>query len=143
MKKILISMVILSLCGCITKEYKGGIPIRQRQYDQIKTAKTKNDIYEILGSPSATNFVGTEKWFYYTSEGTIFAFMDPKFTKYEILSITFDKNNNISNINLKDLKNKDLSYNKSETTNLPSEIKLSVFQELFGNIGKFKQNTPK
>lgn len=137
MRNLAISIIVLSLCSCITKEYKGGVPIRQSQYSEIRNATTKQDVYKILGSPAAQNFVGDEKWYYYTSEGEAFAFLDPKFSKYEVLVIGFDSNDKIKDIKLKNLANKELVYNKKVKTELPSDIKLGFFEELFGNIGKF------
>lgn len=137
MKKFTICFVLLLLTSCIKKEYTSGVPIRPHQYEQIKNAQTKQDVFAILGSPAAINFVGDEKWFYYTSSGEIFAFLDPEFNKYEILSIGFDKDNKIKNIKLNNLKDKDFACNKEVKTNLPSDIELNFFQELFGNIGRF------
>ena len=137
MKKFVILGLILSLCACIKKEYRGGVPIRPHQQEQIKNASTKKDIVEILGSPAATNFVGPEKWYYYTSIGEIWAFMDPKFSKYEILTISFDSSDKIKEIKLSKLENTDFSQNEDEKTQLPSDIKLGFFAELFGNIGRF------
>ena len=137
MKKNILCILVLLLCSCITKQYKNGVPIRPHQYEEIQKAKTKQEVYNILGSPAAQNFVGEEKWFYYTSEGEIFAFLDPKFSKYEILSIGFDNNDNIKSIVLRDLKNKDIAFNTDVKTTLPSDIQLNFFQELFGNIGRF------
>ena len=137
MKKLAIFGLVLTLCACITKEYRGGVPIRPHQREQIQNAKNKKDIAEILGSPAATNFVGPEKWYYYTSEGEIWAFLDPKFSKYEILTISFDTSNNIKEIKLSNLKDKEFALNENLKTELPSDIKLGFFAELFGNIGRF------
>ncbi|MCR5506440.1 MAG: outer membrane protein assembly factor BamE [bacterium] len=137
MKKFAILGLIFTLCACITKEYRGGVPIRPRQMEQIQDAKSKKDVVEILGSPAATNFVGPEKWYYYTSEGEIWAFLDPKFSKYEILTISFDSSDDIKEIKLSNLAEKDFAQNEDEKTNLPSDIKLGFFAELFGNIGRF------
>ena len=137
MKKLLVLGLIISTCACIRKDYRGGVPIRPHQQEQIKTASTKRDIVEILGSPAATNFVGPEKWYYYTSTGEIWAFMDPKFSKYEILTISFDSSDNIKEIKLSQLENSNFNQNEDEKTQLPSDIKLGFFAELFGNIGRF------
>lgn len=137
MKKIVICFTLLLLTSCIKKEYTSGVPIRPHQHEQIKNAKTKQDVFTILGSPAAINFVGEEKWFYYTSSGEVFAFLDPEFNKYEILSIGFDINDNIKSIKLRNLKDKDFACNKEVKTTLPSDIELNFFQELFGNIGRF------
>ena len=112
MKKIAICFILLTLTACIKKEYTSGVPIRPHQYEQIKNAQTKQDVFAILGSPAAINFVGDEKWFYYTSSGEVFAFLDPEFNKYEILSIGFDKDNKIKSIKLNNLKDKYFACNK-------------------------------
>ena len=137
MKKLLTFVLVFTLCACITKEYRGGIPIRPHQMEQIQNAKTKSEVFEILGSPAATNFVGPEKWYYYTSKGEIWAFLDPKFSKYEILTIGFDSSNNINEIKLSNLAGVDMAQNEDAKTEIPSDIKLGFFAELFGNIGRF------
>lgn len=136
MKKLITFGLIFTLCACITKEYRGGVPIRPHQMEQIKNANSKADVLAILGSPAATNFVGAEKWFYYTSKGEVWAFLDPKFSKYEILTITFDSYDKIKDIRLSNIAGVDMAQN-SEQTQLPSDIKLGFFAELFGNIGRF------
>ncbi len=137
MKKLFVLSLVLTLCACITKEYRGGVPIRPHQMEQIQNAKTKANVLEILGSPAATNFVGPEKWYYYTSKGEIWAFLDPKFSKYEILTISFDSADNIKDINLSNIAKADMSTNESAKTELPADIKIGFFAELFGNIGRF------
>ncbi len=137
MKYLNIFVIFLTIYGC--KQYRSGVPIRPHQQEEIKSAKTKTDVYKILGSPAATNFVGNEKWFYYTSTGEVFAFLDPKFTKYEILSIEFDDKENIKNLKLKNIAEKEISQS-DEKTHLPSQIELNFFQELFGNIGRFNSS---
>ncbi|MBQ1885564.1 MAG: outer membrane protein assembly factor BamE, partial [Bacteroidales bacterium] len=82
-------LVMIFISGCITRDYRGGVPIRPLQMEQIQSAKTKADVANILGTPAAVNMVGVEKWFYYNSEGSQFAFFDPRFAKYNILTITF------------------------------------------------------
>ena len=136
MKKMFILGLVFTLCACITKEYRGGVPIRPHQMEQIQNASSKMDVLTILGSPAATNFVGQEKWYYYTSKGEIWAFLEPKFSKYEILTITFDATDNIKDIRLSNIAGVDMAQN-SEQTELPSDIKLGFFAELFGNIGRF------
>ena len=140
MKKLVILCMISVLCACITKEYRGGVPIRPHQMEQIKNANSKVDVLAILGSPSATNFVGPEKWYYYTSKGEIWAFLDPKFSKYEILTISFDASDKIKDIKLSNIADVNMKQNESVQTELPSDVKLGFFAELFGNIGRF--NTP-
>ena len=134
------SLLVFALCGCVTRDYRGGVPIRPLQMELVKSAQTKAEVAEILGSPAATTVVGTEKWFYYNAEGSQFAFFDPQYSKYNILTITFDESGKISDIRLHELKDSNFAYNEKVETELPSEIKLNFFQELFGNIGRFNNS---
>ncbi|MGN0929413.1 MAG: outer membrane protein assembly factor BamE [Alphaproteobacteria bacterium] len=133
------SLFILS--ACLTKEYKSGVPIRQSQIEQVKTSTTKKEVYDILGSPASVNLVGDEKWFYYTAEGEVFAFLDPMFSKYEVLTVKFNPDDTVDEIKLKNISDNSFEVNLSKQTDLPSEIKLNFFQELFGNIGKFNSSS--
>ena len=139
MHKTFILLSLFTLTSC-TREYKSGIPLRQSQISEIKQATRKDEVFKILGSPSATNFVGKEKWFYYTAEGETFAFLDPRFSKYEILSIQFNSDDSINKIKLTNISEKDFAIEDTKQTHLPSAIELNFFEELFGNIGKF--NSP-
>ncbi len=140
MKNIIKTAIIpLLLSGCIYKEYKVGTPVRDVEYKQVQTSTTKQDVINVLGNPTAKTVIGQEKWFYHMIEGKSFAFLDPKFTKYNVIVISFNKNK-LQNIVVKDLKNKNFKSKIKETTNFPAEIKLSFFEELFGHIGRFKQS---
>lgn len=132
------SLFILS--ACLTKEYKSGVPMRQSQIEQVQSSTTKKEVYDVLGSPASVSFVGDEKWFYYTAEGNVFAFLDPMFSKYEVLTVKFNNDDTINEIKLKNISDNSFEVNLSKNTDLPSEIKLNFFQELFGNIGKFNSS---
>ncbi|MDR2098481.1 MAG: outer membrane protein assembly factor BamE [Rickettsiales bacterium] len=136
MRKIFCMAMCLLLASCITKEYKSGVPIREAEMERMQSAATKRQVRDILGSPSSMTFVGPEKWFYFNAEGSIFAFLDPKFQKYQILSVKFNPDDTVAEMKLSDIKDKEFATAEAGTE-LPSEIKLSFFQELFGNIGRF------
>ncbi|MDR1476612.1 MAG: outer membrane protein assembly factor BamE [Rickettsiales bacterium] len=125
--------IMLAACA---REYKAGVPMREIQVEAVKSAKTKAEVTQILGSPAAVTFAGPEKWFYFNAEGSVFAFFDPDFKRYDILSIGFDEADDITEIRLKNLANRSFGIS-SETTEVQSEIRLNFFEELFGNIGRF------
>jgi outer membrane protein assembly factor BamE (lipoprotein component of BamABCDE complex) len=136
MKKFLTLALLPLLAACITKEYKSGVPIRDAELEKMRAAATKSEVYGVLGSPSSVTFAGPEKWFYFNAEGSVFAFFDPKFTKYQILSVKFNPDDTVAELRVSDIKDEEFSTADART-DLPSEIRLSFFQELFGNIGRF------
>lgn len=140
MKNYVAICSVFLLSACLTKEYKSGVPMRASQIEQVKSSTTKKEVYDLLGSPASVSFVGAEKWFYYTAEGKIFAFLDPMFSKYEVLTVKFNSDDSVNEIKLKNISDSSFDVDLAKETELPSEIKLNFFQELFGNIGKFNSS---
>lgn len=140
MKNYVAICSIFLLSACFTKEYKSGVPMRASQIEQVKNSTTKKEVYDLLGSPASVSFVGDEKWFYYTAEGEVFAFLDPIFSKYEVLTVKFNPDDSVNEIRLKNISDSSFDVDLAKKTDLPSEIKLNFFQELFGNIGKFNSS---
>ena len=140
MKNYVAICSVFLLSACLTKEYKSGVPMRSSQIEQVKSSTTKKEVYDLLGSPASVSFVGAEKWFYYTAEGKIFAFLDPMFSKYEVLTVKFNSDDSVNEIKLKNISDSSFDVDLAKETELPSEIKLNFFQELFGNIGKFNSS---
>ncbi|MBD5398356.1 outer membrane protein assembly factor BamE [bacterium] len=141
MKNYVAICSVFLLSACLTKEYKSGVPMRQSQIEQVQHSTTKKEVYDVLGSPASVSFVGDEKWFYYTAEGKVFAFLDPMFSKYEVLTVKFNSDDSVDEIKLKNISDNSFEINLSKQTDLPSEIKLNFFQELFGNIGRFNSSS--
>ena len=131
---------VFLLSACLTKEYRSGVPMRASQIEQVKSSTTKKEVYDLLGSPASVSFVGAEKWFYYTAEGDVFAFLDPMFSKYEVLTVKFNSDDSVNEVKLKNISDSSFDVDLAKKTELPSEIKLNFFQELFGNIGKFNSS---
>ncbi|MBD5405674.1 outer membrane protein assembly factor BamE [bacterium] len=140
MKNYVAICSVFLLSACLTKEYRSGVPMRASQIEQVKSSTTKKEVYDLLGSPASVSFVGAEKWFYYTAEGKIFAFLDPMFSKYEVLTVKFNSDDSVNEIKLKNISDSSFDVDLAKKTELPSEIKLNFFQELFGNIGKFNSS---
>ena len=94
---------------------------------------TKNEIVELLGSPSTTsNFDNEQSWIYISSEFKKFIFLDGSNTDQKILILSFNQNT---------LKNKEL-LSKNDINNIEYEEtltdskgkKVSWIKDFFSNL---------
>ena len=140
-KNILLLGFFFLLVGCGAKVRNGGYSLREYQIEDLKKIKNKDEALQIAGSPSSKIEIfndnkGQEIWLYssYRSEQT--AFLDPKYTNYDIAILYFNKSGNLEDLTIKKLdQDKFIAYSDARTE-FPGKIQLKLISELFGHIGK-------
>tara|TARA_B100000579_G_C22789290_1_gene833584 strand:- start:916 stop:1398 length:483 start_codon:yes stop_codon:yes gene_type:complete len=103
--------------------------------------QTRQDVEEILGTPSHKAIFDNEKWFYISSQTTQFAFYAIEELNRNITVVEFDQRGilkNISNLNIKDGKNIDVSDRVTPTMGRD----YSLIEQLIGNLGRFDRGKP-
>ena len=133
-RKILYIALLLPLSACITRKVDLGVPMRESQIETVKAAKTKAEVAGALGSPAATTLDG-DKWFYFRAGGTRFAFLHPRFNKYQILEVEFEGETKVKEVALRDVKDNNFSTDSRKTKY--TDESTNFFRELFGNVGQF------
>ena len=124
----------LNSCGLKVVENHGQIYGKNLDLDELQIGKTtKNEIVELLGSPSTTsNFDNEQSWIYISSEFKKFVFLDGSNTDQKILILSFNENtlknkeilskNDINSIqyeeNVTDSRGKKISWIRNFFTNL-------------------------
>ena len=98
-------------------ENHGQIYEKNINFKELQVGKTtKNEIVELLGSPSTTsNFDNEQSWIYISSEFKKFIFLDGSNTDQKILILSFNQNT---------LKNKEL-LSKNDINNIEYEETLT------------------
>ena len=88
-------------CGLKVVENHGQIYEKNINFKELEVGKTKkDDVVELLGSPSTTsNFDDEQSWIYISSEFKKFIFLDGSNTDQKVLILSFNQNT---------LKNKEL-----------------------------------
>ena len=134
--KIFFATLFFQFSGCGLKivEKHGQIYEKNIDFKELKVGKTKkNEIIELLGSPSTTsNFDEEQSWIYISSEFKKFVFLDGKNTDQKILILSFNQNT---------LKNKELLL-KEDINNIKYEEtvtdsrgkKINWIKEFFTNL---------
>ena len=117
--KIIFAILFFQLnsCGLKVVENHGQIYEKNINFKELQVGKTtKNEIVELLGSPSTTsNFDNEQSWIYISSEFKKFVFLDGSNTDQKILILSFNQNT---------LKNKEL-LSKNDINNIEYEETLT------------------
>ena len=134
--KIIFAILFFQLnsCGLKVVENHGQIYEKNTNFKDLQVGKTtKNEIVELLGSPSTTsNFDNEQSWIYISSEFKKFIFLDGSNTDQKILILSFNQNT---------LKNKEL-LSKNDINNIEYEetltdsrgTKINWIKEFFTNL---------
>ena len=134
--KIIFAILFFQLnsCGLKVVENHGQIYEKNINFKELQVGKTtKNEIVELLGSPSTTsNFDDEQSWIYISSEFKKFVFLDGSNTDQKILILSFNQNT---------LKNKEL-LSKNDINNIEYEEtltdsrgkKVNWIKEFFTNL---------
>ena len=117
--KIIFAILFFQLnsCGLKVVENHGQIYQKNIDFKELQVGKTsKNEIVQLLGSPSTTsNFDNEQSWIYISSEFKKFVFLDCSNTDQKILILSFNQNT---------LKNKEL-LSKNDINNIEYEETLT------------------
>lgn len=114
--------------------------------DRIASIRTELDDRESirakLGSPSTLTAFGDETWLYVSRRVEEFAFYSPKVLDQQVVAINFNDRGFVSDIRRLNLEDGRLVDPVSrETPTLGRE--LGVFEQLFGNLGRFNNDQPR
>ena len=134
--KIIFAILFFQLnsCGLKVIENHGQIYEKNINFKELQVGKTtKNEIVELLGSPSTTsNFDNEQSWIYISSEFKKFIFLDGSNTDQKILILSFTQNT---------LKNKEIlskndinSIQYEETITDSRGKKVSWIKHFFTNL---------
>tara|TARA_B100001013_G_scaffold147604_1_gene87440 strand:- start:1039 stop:1494 length:456 start_codon:yes stop_codon:yes gene_type:complete len=94
--KVIFTILLFQLnsCGLKVVENHGQIYEKNIDFNELQIGKTtKDEIIEMLGSPSTTsNFDKEQSWIYISSEFKKYVFLDGKNTDQKILILSFNDN---------------------------------------------------
>ncbi len=116
---------------------RGNMPSGEK-FSELRPGEfSRQEILEILGSPSSTAAFGQETWYYVSKRTETMAFLEPKILQRQVLELRFDKDGV-----LRKIKNLDLAdgyvFDKVERTTPVTGSKMTILEQLFGNIGRFE-----
>ena len=138
------ALLTLAVACAPNLETRGYVP----QDEDIATVKpgetTKNEVAALLGSPSsiATFSEQSDTWYYISQNVEQFAFFSEEVKGQEVVEIKFDENGVVSNVKQYGMDDRE-EIEVVERTTPTRGRELGLFEQLFGNLGRFNNPTQK
>lgn len=131
----MLSAALLGGCSRI-KSNQGYIIDEQLVASVQPGVDNRTSVQRLLGRPTFTSEFDSSKWYYISRNTTQLAFLKPKPTSQNILTISFDAKGNVVKVDRKGLEQVvSIAPLKEKTPVLGRHD--SLFSALFGNIGQF------
>ena len=130
--------VTLGACG-VRVESRGNLLDPELVADIANGGISKQEMLEILGSPSSVNSFGKETWYYIGERTETLAFFAPQVKERQVLIIKFDDKGTVQSLKHKDLTDgRQLAHVERLTPTFGQE--LTVIGQIIGNFQRFKKN---
>jgi len=147
MKRRILSFALLAgllaaTAACAPRQDYRGAQIDEDRLKQVQVGSPESQVMAMLGSPSTTSTFQQwgVTWYYISKETEAVAFLAPETIDQQVLAISFDKENKVSQIKRYGLKDgKEVAFVGRETPTKGKE--LTFLEQLFGNFGKFNDSS--
>ena len=140
-KKInFITLVILSLffapSGCSKIVEQNGVPTNDELYQKLNIGKsTKSQVKKILGEPLIIDNQLIDTWIYFSQKIEKVAFFEPKLSSRKVILLSFKNSTLIKKETFSQRDSKIIEISTKKV--ISGGRKLTVLQQIFGNIGNF------
>jgi outer membrane protein assembly factor BamE (lipoprotein component of BamABCDE complex) len=116
-----------------------GYQVRSGDLEKVQVGMPKSEVEALLGSPSTKASIALQgdSYYYISSKVEQTAFLNPVETERQVFAVRFDANDQVvsfANYGIEDGQIVDFSSRQTPTKGK----ELTVLQQLFGNIGRFK-----
>lgn len=136
------SLVLLLASGCSTEKanewfvtHNGNMPTNER-ICRIEVGDSKEEVRQILGSPSSVVSFDKNTWIYMSSDVRRIAFFAPEEIDRDVLTVKFNDNDEVQEISrLSKNDGEQINVNPDETEALGQEP--GFFQKYFGGVGQY------
>ncbi len=128
--------IMLSACSSdLFLTHNGNMPSNER-ISQLKLGDTKEQVVRTLGAPSSVVSFDKNTWIYMSSSIKRVAFMEPKEVNRDILTIEFNNEGRISNIErLTKADGKEIAVSTDATKSQGHDV--GFFEKYFGGVGGY------
>ncbi len=135
--------VAVAVSGCVSRlDTRGNFPDPDRVEEIKPGEQSREEVEEILGSPSAVTAFGSDTWYYISKQTETFAFFEPKVTERQVVVIKFDKDGKVTKVEKVGLE-EGKKVTPVERTTPTHGNKMTVIEQLIGNLGRFRKKQSK
>jgi len=135
----LVGVLALGAAACSPRmTIRGNLPDPDR-LSQVETGKhTRQQVFQLLGSPSTTTSLGGEAWLYVAERTATVAFLEPEVWERKVVVLRFDDKGVVSDIRTLSM-DEGKRVKHVERTTPTAGTELTLFDQLIGNLGRFEQ----
>ena len=141
LKPLAVAATLVVLAGCAARvDTRGNLPEPDRIGEIDIGNHSREDVADILGSPSSASAFGDETWYYISKRTETLAFLAPSVTESNILIVRFDKSGKVASIDKRGLE--DMKQIEPVTRATPTAgNELTLLDQLLGNFGRFSTSS--
>lgn len=130
--------LILGACTP-TVANRGHIVEDENLQDIVAGRDTQRSVVKKIGSPSTISTLDPNIWYYIGLTTEKRGILDPKQTNKKIVRVSFDGEGKVAEVESIDRENIDIPISKEKTRT--GGNKVTILQQLLGNLGKFNTAT--
>lgn len=136
--RLLFSVAIAGLLvACTPKiDVRGNLLDPERLSEVVPGEITRNEVEEILGTPSSKAVFDKETWLYVSQRTETLAFFEPEVKERSVVIVKFDKKGVVSKIETLTAEN-GKKIQPIDRVTPTSGNKFRLIDQLFGNLGRF------
>ena len=146
MKPVILSIVcavmIVTASACAPNvATRGNLPDPDKLAEIIPGEASRDDVADLLGSPSSAATFGEEVWYYIAARVETVAFSEPEVIDQQVVAIKFGEDGLVTAIDtygMDDARAVEIVERVTPT----SGQEITILQQLLGNVGRFAQKEP-
>ena len=135
---IVLCAVALVLSGCESRLDTRGNLLDPEKVLEIQPGElTREEVVEILGSPSSITAFGSDAWYYIAQRTKTIAFFAPKVTERQVLVVNFAKDGKVTAVETVGL-DRGQKIDPVERKTPTHGNKMTFLEQIGGNLGRFR-----
>ena len=132
-------VLALTVGACAPRVHNQGHEVDPEQLAQVEPGKTNRDqVMEILGSPSSQSTFGPEIWYYVSQQMHSTLFFKPEVNDRKVIAVEFDPEGVVSTVSTLGLADGRI-VQPVERVTPTSGHELTVIEQVIGNFGRFSR----
>lgn len=126
----------LTTSACTQRMETHGSIIKQERLDSIKIGShTRNNVAELLGSPSAIATFNDKRWYYFTEKAVVHSLGRGELMEREIIIVDFNEEGTVSALTFKTEDDSNKIQLSKETTKTHGQT-LGIIDQFINNLGQ-------
>ena len=131
-----VSLLLAAGACSPTIDNRGYVPDKEALEKVKPGTQTRNDVADLLGTPSSVTPFSENTWIYIQSKTSTIAFFEPKVLEQNVVVVDFDDAGIVHDVRRYSLEDGKVIDPVTRKTPAPGK-ELSFLEQLVGNLGKF------